>query len=225
MPTLKKIGLSFQKAAFEADRTGVNEEKRKEWIEKTWPEILKLAKETNTVILFGDEVSFAQWGSLSRTWAPIGKQPKIKTKGKRRGLKMFGAIEFFGGSFQYMEAEGKFNGESYINFLKQITTHYSRVILVEDGAPYHRSAVVKEFAEKMKTQNRLHIYRLPSYSPDYNPIEKLWKNTKRDATHCKFFPTFEDLRFSVVKAFKKYMEDATKVICVMKKLRKNACVS
>lgn len=223
---LKKIGLSFQKAAFEADRTDVNKEKRKEWIEKTWPEILKLAKETNAVILFGDEVSFAQWGSLSRTWAPKGKQPKIKTKGKRRGLKMFGTIEFFGGSFRYMEAEGKFNGESYIKFLKLITTHYSRsVILVEDGAPYHGSAVVKGFAEKLKAQDRLHIYRLPSYSPDYNPIEKLWKNTKRDATHCKFFPTFEDLRLSVIKAFKKYMEDATKVICVMKKLRKNACVA
>ncbi len=73
---LKKIGLSFQKAAFEAERTDDNKKKRKEWGDKTWPEILKKAKEISAVILFGDEVSFAQWGSLSRTWAPIGKQPK-----------------------------------------------------------------------------------------------------------------------------------------------------
>jgi transposase len=223
---LKKIGLSFQKAAFEADRTDDNEEKRKEWSEKTWPNILKLAEEIHAVLLFGDEVSFAQWGSLSRTWAPKGKQPKIKTKGKRRGLKMFGAIEFFSGSFQYMEAEGKFNGESYTEFLKLIMNHYSHpVILIEDGAPYHGSAAVKEFSEKQKVQGRLHIFRLPSYSPDYNPIEKLWKNTKRDATHCKFFATFEDLRISVIKAFRKYMEDPTKVICVMKKLRQSAGVA
>ncbi|MCP4143521.1 MAG: helix-turn-helix domain-containing protein [Chloroflexi bacterium] len=39
---LKKIGLSFQKAAFEADRTDDNTKKRKEWLEKTWPEILRL---------------------------------------------------------------------------------------------------------------------------------------------------------------------------------------
>jgi len=82
----------------------------------------------------------------------------------------------------------------------------------------HGGAIVNEYTRKMKEKGRLHIYRLPSYSPDYNPIEKLWKNTKRDSTHCKFFPTFDDLRSSVIKAFKKYMEDATKVICVMKKL-------
>jgi transposase len=220
---LKKIGLSYQKAAFAADRTDDNVKKRKEWKDKTWPGILKQSKEENAIILFGDEVSFAQWGSLSRTWAPRGKQPKIKTKGKRKGLKMFGVIEFFGGSFQYMEAEEKFNGESYIEFLKLIMETYSCcVILVEDGAPYHGSAIVKEYVSKQKAEGQLYIYRLPSYSPDYNPIEKLWKNTKRDATHCKFFPTFEDLRSSVVKAFKKYMEDATKVICVMKKLRESA---
>jgi len=64
----------------------------------------------------------------------------------------------------------------------------------------------------------------PHIPPDYNPIEKLWKNTKKEATHCKYFPTFEDLRSSVVKAFKKYMQDALKVICVMKKLREEAGV-
>jgi transposase len=223
---LKKIGLSFQKAAFEAERTDDNKKKRKEWGDRTWPEILKKVKEIFAVILFGDEVSFAQWGSLSRTWAPIGKQPKIKTKGKRKGLKMFGAIEFFKGSFHYMETEEKFNGESYTEFLKQIMSHYTcPVILIEDGAPYHGGAIVNEYTRKMKEKGGLYIYRLPSYSPDYNPIEKLWKNTKRDSTHCKFFPTFDDLRSSVIKAFKKYMEDATKVICVMKKLRNSAGVA
>ncbi len=220
---LKKLGFSYQKAAFEPERTEENKEKRKEWEEKIWPEILKLAKEKKAIILFGDEVSFAQWGSLSRTWARRGQQPKVKTKGKRRGLKIFGTIEFFGGSFQYMETEGKFNGESYTEFLKQIVSHYKcPIILVEDGAPYHGGKIVKEYTERLKEQGVLYIYRLPSYSPDYNPIEKLWKNTKRDATHLKFFPTFEDLRASVIKAFSKYMEDATTVICVMKKLRKNA---
>ncbi len=192
---------------------------------KKWPEILKKAKETNAVILFADEVTSAQWGSLSKTWAPIGQQPKIKTEGKRKGLKMSGAIEFYGGSFQYMEAEDKFNGESYTVFLKRILSQYDcPVILVEDGAPYHGARVVKDFLEN-KGKGRLLIYRLPSYSPDFNPIEKLWKNTKRDATHCKFFPTFEDIRASVVKVFKKYMEDAAKVICVMKKLRSCAGVA
>lgn len=220
---LKKIGLTYQKAAFESDH--LDEEKREEWVKVTWPQILKKAKEKKAVILFDDEVSFAQWGSLARTWAPRGKQPKIKTTGKRKGLKMFGAIGFFDGSFHYMECEEKFNGQSYILFLKQLMMKFTcPVILIEDGATYHRSGIVNTFKTQMKVEGRLFVHRLPSYSPDYNPIEKLWKNTKKEATHCKYFPTFEDLRSSVVKAFKKYMQDALKVICVMKKLRKEAGV-
>ena len=62
----------------------------------------------------------AQWGSLARTWAPKGKQPKIKTTGIRKALKMFGGIDFFSGAFHYMESEGRFNGDTYITFLKHL---------------------------------------------------------------------------------------------------------
>lgn len=178
------------------------------------------------IIVFGDEVSFAQWGSLARTCAPKGKQPEIRTCGKRKGLKMFGVIEFNDGDFEYMECNGKFNGESYMEFLKRVLNKYScPVILIEDGASYHRSKVVKEFKSKMEAQERLYVYGLPSYSPDKNPIEKLWRNTKRDATHLKYFPTFEDLRSAVITAFNKYLRDASKIICVMKQLRAEAGIA
>lgn len=225
---LKSIGLTYQKAKFISDRLDDEEhqKKRREWENETWPSILKRAKKINAVILFGDEVSFAQWGSLARTWAPKGKQPQIKTCGKRKGLKMFGVIEFNDGDFEYMECDGKFNGESYIEFLKQVLNKYScPIIFIEDGAPYHKAKVVKEFTSKMEAQNRLYVYRLPSYSPDKNPIEKLWKNTKRDATHLKYFPTFDDLRSAVITAFNKYLSDAIKIICVMKKLRAQAGIA
>lgn len=222
IPTLlAKIGISYQKAKFEAARLDDEDHKemRKEWDEKTWPEILKKAHDLNAVILFGDEVSFAQWGSLSKTWGPIGKQPKIKTCGKRKGLKMFGVIEFASGGFEYMECDGRFSGKTYITFLKQLLLTYScPIILIEDGAPYHTSKMVTDFKEKAKNQY-LYCYKLPSYSPDKNPIEKLWRNAKRAATHLKYFKTFEDLRESVLKAFNNFQNDATKVVCVMKKMR------
>ena len=58
---LGKMNLSYQKAAFVADICD-NEEhqkRRKEWVEKTWPEILEKAKSRKVVILFVDEVFFA----------------------------------------------------------------------------------------------------------------------------------------------------------------------
>ena len=90
-------------------RTGKRKERSGE--DKIWPGILAKAKAIGAVILFGDEVSFAQWGSLGRTWAPKGQQPTVKTSGKRKGLKMFGVIEFRSGGFIYEECDGKFNGQ------------------------------------------------------------------------------------------------------------------
>ena len=49
----------------------------------------------------------------------------------------------------------------------------TQIILIEEGAPYHGSNVVKDF--KSANVTRLTIERLPAFSPDYNPIEKLWK--------------------------------------------------
>ena len=113
-----------------------------------------------------------------------------------------------------------------LSFLKKVLgQHCCPVILIEDGAPYHRSAEVKQFKAEKEAADKLFSYRLPSYSPDKNPIEKLWKNTKAEATHCKYFPTFDDLRNAVIKAFNKYLQDAMKVISVMKKLRLEASVA
>ena len=74
---LKNLGFSFQKAAFVGAKK--DQEARAEWLEKKWPSILNNAQKNNWHILFGDEASFPQWGTFSRTWAPTGEQPIIKT--------------------------------------------------------------------------------------------------------------------------------------------------
>jgi Winged helix-turn helix len=105
---LGKLGLSYQKARFVSDRQADpnHQRARRAWVEQTWPAIVKQAQASGAVILFADEASFALWGSLSRTWAPRGQQPVVKTTGRRKGMKLFGAIEFFSGAFYYREAVG-----------------------------------------------------------------------------------------------------------------------
>ena len=46
--------------------------------------------------------------------------------------------------------------------------------------------------------------QLPSYSPDYNPIEKLWKKVKNQDTHLHYFPTFAALTDRVEQALLKF---------------------
>ncbi len=187
---LNNMGYSFQKAKFESSK--MDHEARKKWLENIWPEILELAESKNAHIMFGDEASFPQWGSLNYTWSKKGVQPIVKTSGSRRGYKVFGLIEYFTGKFFSKGHEGKLNGDSYIEFLKEvISSTRKNIILIQDGAPYHKGKKVKEFFAKHA--KRLTVYTLPSYSPDYNPIELLWKKIKQTGTHLVYFHTFDSL--------------------------------
>ena len=157
---LRNLGFSFQKARFISDH--LNEETRKEWMAEKWPEILRLAQEKKALILFGDEASFAQWGSLSYTWALIGQQPTIKTSGKRKAYKVFGLIDYRSGRFFYQTHTGRFNSQSYQDFLKEVLQQTDRqhLIVIQDGAKYHTSQAMKEFFKKQS--ERLTIFQLPS---------------------------------------------------------------
>ena len=206
---LKNMGFSYQKARFVSDH--LDEEARKQWLSNTWPEILALAQKKHAFILFGDEASFPQWGTLSYTWARKGNQPTIKTSGKRKGYKVFGLIDYFTGRFFYKCQESKFNSESYIQFIKEVLSKTRKhIILIQDGARYHTSAETKQFLNKR--QDRISVYNLPSYSPDYNPIEKLWKKVKKEGTHLHYFPTFQDLVDKVEEALFFFKNTAKEVL-------------
>jgi transposase len=187
---LRNLGYSFQKARFVSDH--LDEARRQAWLNEEWPQILKAARRRKALILFGDECSFAQWGSLSYTWSRRGHQPTVKTSGKRKGYKVLGLIEYFSGRLFFEGLDGKFNSDQYQAFLQKVmdqTTEH--LFLIQDGAKYHTSQSTRQFFAKHV--DRITVCQLPSYSPDYNPIEYLWRNTKKDATHNKYFENFEDM--------------------------------
>src|SRR5437016_6553533 len=194
---LHNLGFSFQKARFVSDH--LDAAQRLAWLQDKWPALCRAAKRCKGLILFEDEASFAQWGSLSYTWARRGHQPEVPTSGKRKGYKVFGAIAYFSGRLFYQGIEGRFNSESYQGFLQMIMAHTSEhLFLIHDGARYHTSASTKAFLAAHS--DRITEHPLPSYSPDYNPIEYLWKKTKQRAPHNKYFKEFVDLTMSVEKA-------------------------
>src|SRR6266436_4097496 len=194
---LHNLGFSFQKARFVSDH--LDTAKRLAWLEQKWPTILRAAKRRQGLILFEDEASFAQWGSLSYTWARRGQQPEVPTSGKRKGYKVFGAIEYFSGRLFSQGLEGRFNSEQYQVFLRMIMAQTpEHLFVIHDGARYHTSASTQAFLAAHS--DRITAEPLPSYSPDYNPIEYLWKKTKQRATHNKYFKEFAALTISVEKA-------------------------
>ena len=143
-----------------------------------------------------------------------GQQPEVPTSGKRKGYKVFGAIEYFSGRLFYQGIEGRFTSESYQAFLQTIMAHTTEhLFLIHDGARYHTSEATQPFLPAHS--ERLTEYPLPSYSPDYNPIEYLWKKTKQRATHNKYFKEFAALTVSVDKAlayFATHPEDGVRAV-------------
>lgn len=205
---LKNLGFSYQKARFVSDHH--DPDARKEWCEVTWPAIVREARRRGALILFADEASFAQWGSLSYTWALRGHQPTVKTTGKRKAHKMMGMIDYFSGRLFFQGSTERFTSARYCAFLTTILAETSQPIMViHDGARYHTAAATTAFVAQHAA--RLSVHPLPAYSPDYNPIEHLWRNVKRDKTHNRYFPTFEALVEAVEKGLAGFQQDPAAV--------------
>jgi transposase len=64
------------------------------------------------------------------------------------------------------------------------------LIVLWDGAPYHRAACVRDAA----AARGIKIMPLPGYSPDFMPVEALWRWLREDVTYHYCHPTADDLR-------------------------------
>jgi transposase len=191
---LHNLGFSYQKARFVSDH--LDEGRRAQWRTVTWPQIVRDARRQGALLLFGDAASFAQWGSLGYTWAPCGQQPLVPTAGKRKGYKVFGLIDYFSGQLFSHGSTERFTAETYCAFLTTVlATTAQPLVLIQDGARYHTAQDTQAFFARHAA--RLTIHQLPAYSPDYNPIEHLWRNVKRDKTHNRYFATFAALTAAV----------------------------
>ncbi len=137
--------------------------------------------------------------------------PLVKTSGKRKAYKVFGLIEYFSGQLIYEGVEGRFNSESYKTFLSKVLGQTQKHwYLIHDGAKYHTSKATREFL--VEQRDRITECRLPSYSPDYNPIEYLWRKVKKAATHNKYFAQFQQVIDSVEKTLACFAQQAQVVL-------------
>jgi transposase len=154
--------------------------------------------------MFGDEASFWLDGSLHRTWARVGLQPHVDTFGLRKTAHVFGAVSAEKKPrFHFMFA-AVFNGDTFLEFLKQLVKHSRRkLFLILDNGPCHN---LKPEGKAWLGRNRarIELFRLPPYSPNYNPTEGAWKETKKRTTHNRFFHTTGERDAALVETFEAF---------------------
>lgn len=171
---LRDIGLTYQKPErryFQASETV-----RQEWMKSELPKIRATVEKYRAVLYFEDEANISLSPILGKTWAPKGKTPIQRVTGKRGGVAALSAISK-DGRLIFRLLEKRINSGDIINFLAQILKHHParHIVVVMDKASCHVSKKTRAF---IATQRRLHVFYFPSYSPDWNPDEKVWNHLK-----------------------------------------------
>ena len=86
-------------------------------------------------------------------------------------------------------------------FLQQLARHYRHqgAILIQDNASYHKDAVVWDWFGS--NRHWLEVHPLPPYSPEFNPTERLWQYTRKNATHNRYFADPAELLSTLTRVF------------------------
>jgi transposase len=194
--------LLFRKAEFTYHKPGRVYEKRDEgevekWKGETKPKIEKAMREENTVILTEDEMILSTQTTFQKIWLPKGEYPKIEVSNTRKNRSVYGFLNIKTGREHAFKTERQ-NMHETVKILKKLRKFYPdrNLLLVWDGAGWHRGSEVQKWIEKDKNTQTLYF---PRYSPEENPQEHVWKKGRSQITHNHFIKDIDKATDEFVK--------------------------
>lgn len=155
----------------------------------------KFLKYPDSVVFFFDEGRFGLKSTLTRMWARRGTYVTIKIKDGYKSFYVYSAVSPLSGKdFSLFLPE--VSTEMMNIYLREMSKMYSdkKIMIIMDRAGWHKS-------KKLKTPNNITLLFLPPYSPQLNPVEKLWRWIRKEATHNKMFTSLGNLMDAIQKAF------------------------
>jgi len=178
---LKAWGLTPQKPlrrAYEQNPVAVQK-----WIDQEYPAIRAEAKAQKACIYWGDEMGMRSDHQAGTSYGIKGQTPVIPGTGQRFNCNMISALTNRG-ELSFMVFKERFTAAVFIVFLARLlrlakATGRSKVFLIVDGHPVHRSLKVRRWSERCAQSLRL--FFLPGYSPELNPDELLNQDVKTNA--------------------------------------------
>jgi transposase len=162
-----------------------------------------------------DEVHFQQHGSRCRMWIPPEiKDPVVLHHPTRKQIGYFGAVRLRDGKFVAMCETGCFDASTTWTFLRRLRVGSRRagrrVEVITDNARFHHATLHADWRTDQEPD--FHLAFLPAYSPELNPIERVWKLVRRKCLHNQYFPTLESVREPVDALFKTWSQGSDTLI-------------
>jgi len=141
--------------------------------------------------------------------AGCGFRPKSTTQSAcmprpARAFSFFGAVRLRDGKLVMSRPEGMFDACTCWDFLRQLERQNRRVgrevVVISDNARYHHACLHAAWRDAVADHFRLSF--LPPYSPELNPIERVWKLIRRCCLHNHYFPTLDDVVAAIAPRLK-----------------------
>ena len=169
--------------------------------------------------------------TLAATLGVKGHRPSVATRACKDRLEVFAVVNLIRAALPANTLESPHEAkrktgrsktrrlqEAFAAHLRHLGRAYprqdnQRVVLLIDNAPWHRGWLIDE---ALRDNPHLEFKRLPSYSPQLNPIERFWKKLRRRATHNRLFDTLRDLKASLRASLSYFQTMRHKVRSIIK---------
>jgi transposase len=146
------------------------------WRAESWPALKAQARREHRELVFVDESGFYLLPGAVKTYAPRARTPVLDEWQTRDHLSVMCGLTPRGKVYTLVRPRS-LTGLHTIEFLLHLgRLAGDRLLVIWDGSPIHRRAEVTEFVAEAR--GAIRVERLPSYAPDLNPVEWMWRHLK-----------------------------------------------
>jgi transposase len=160
---------------------------------------LKSTLSSEEVLYFVDSSHPSHQTQLAYGWIKKGQRKAVKMTNCQKRLNLIGGINLTGHQIEYRQVDWV-NTESIQDFLTQLIESNplaKKIHIIWDNAGYHKSEAIRKFVSERK----ICLHYLPPYSPNLNPIERLWKVMHEQVTYNRYYPKLADFTKGILDFF------------------------
>jgi transposase len=157
---------------------------------------------------FQDEARIGQQGTLTNVWSETGSRPQRVRQTEYDWVYVYAAVNAETGASSAMLAPDVNTDymNAHLQFISAQVTKGSHGILVLDQAGWH-------VAKRLKVPQNLTLLHLPAYSPELNPVERVWAYPRSHYMSNRLFKDYEQLFNLTAAAWNRLDRERLKSIC------------